>query len=54
MISRAIDFDPFAETIEEKIFRNAKRLCIVFSLTTYSVRLVAEGPIGLTPTFPRK
>ncbi len=32
MISRAIDFDPFAETIEEKIFRNAKRLCIVFAV----------------------
>ncbi len=32
MISRAIDLDPFAETIEEKIFRNAKRLCIIFAV----------------------
>ncbi|HEY4139856.1 MAG TPA: cell wall hydrolase [Pseudolabrys sp.] len=32
MISRAIDIDPFAETIEEKIFRNAKRLCIIFAV----------------------
>ncbi len=32
MISRAIDFDPFGETIEEKIFRNAKRLCVIFAI----------------------
>lgn len=32
MISRAIDFDPFAESIEEKIFRNAKRLCVIFAV----------------------
>jgi hypothetical protein len=32
VISRAIDIDPFAETIEEKIFRNAKRLCIIFAV----------------------
>jgi hypothetical protein len=32
VISRAIDIDPFAETIEEKIFRNAKRLCVIFAV----------------------
>jgi hypothetical protein len=32
VISSAIDLDPFAETIEEKIFRNAKRLCIIFAV----------------------
>jgi hypothetical protein len=32
VISRAIDFDPFAESIEEKIFRNAKRLCVIFAV----------------------
>ncbi|HEV7822968.1 MAG TPA: hypothetical protein VGO84_17415, partial [Burkholderiales bacterium] len=32
MISRTIDLDPFAETIEEKIFRNAKRLCVIFAI----------------------
>jgi hypothetical protein len=32
VISRAIDLDPFAETIEEKVFRNAKRLCVIFAV----------------------
>jgi hypothetical protein len=32
LISSPIDFDPFAETIEEKIFRNAKRLCVIFAI----------------------
>ena len=32
MISSAIDQDPFAESIEEKIFRNAKRLCVIFAI----------------------
>jgi hypothetical protein len=32
LISRSIDLDPFAETIEEKIFRNAKRLCVIFAI----------------------
>jgi hypothetical protein len=32
VISRAIDIDLFDETIEEKIFRNAKRLCIIFAV----------------------
>lgn len=32
MLTRAIDYDPFGETIEEKIFRNAKRICIIFAV----------------------
>ena len=30
MLTRSIDLDPFDLTIEEKIFRGAKRICIVF------------------------
>jgi hypothetical protein len=32
LISRSIDLNPFAETIEEKVFRNAKRLCVIFAI----------------------
>ena len=32
MLTRAIDYDPFGETIEEKIFRNAKRICVIFAI----------------------
>lgn len=33
MLTRSIDIvDPFELTIEEKIFRGAKRVCIVFSI----------------------
>lgn len=32
MLTRAIDYDPFGETIEEKIFRNAKRVCVIFAV----------------------
>jgi hypothetical protein len=33
LLTRSIDFiDPFALTIEEKIFRAAKRACIVFAI----------------------
>ena len=37
MISRTIDLDPFADTIEEKIFRNAKRLCVIFAIGAVSL-----------------
>jgi hypothetical protein len=32
LLTRAIDYDPFGETIEEKIFRNAKRICVIFAI----------------------
>jgi hypothetical protein len=31
LLRRSIDLDPFAPTFEEKIFRNAKRVCAVFA-----------------------
>jgi hypothetical protein len=49
VISRSIDLDPFAETIEEKIFRNAKRLCIIFAVgavTLSALDLVNIHTIG--------
>jgi hypothetical protein len=32
VLTRAIDYDQFGETIEEKIFRNAKRICVIFAV----------------------
>ncbi len=37
MLTRSIDLDPFQETIEEKIFRNAKRLCIIFAVAAVAL-----------------
>jgi hypothetical protein len=31
LLQRSIDFDPFELTIEEKIFRSLKRLCVIFA-----------------------
>jgi hypothetical protein len=32
VLTRSIEFDSFGETIEEKLFRNAKRICIIFAV----------------------
>src|SRR5947209_1828586 len=32
VLTRAIDDGLFGETIEEKIFRNAKRICVIFAV----------------------
>jgi hypothetical protein len=37
LLTRAIDYDPFGETIEEKIFRYAKRVCVVFAVAAVTL-----------------
>ena len=37
MLTRSIDFDPFDLTIEQKIFRGAKRVCIVFAVSALTL-----------------
>ena len=37
MLTRSIDLDPFDLTIEEKIFRGAKRICVVFAVTALTI-----------------
>jgi hypothetical protein len=39
-LTRNIDFDPFDLTIEEKIFRGAKRVCIVFAVSAVTLSLL--------------
>ena len=40
MLTRAIDIDPFEMTIEEKIFRGAKRICIVFAVSAVTLSVL--------------
>jgi hypothetical protein len=37
LLTRSIDFDPFDLTIEQKIFRGAKRVCIVFAVSALTL-----------------
>ena len=37
MLTRSIDLDPFDLTIEEKIFRGAKRVCIIFAVAAVTL-----------------
>ena len=37
MLTRSIDFDSFDETIEEKIFRGAKRVCVIFAVAAVTL-----------------
>ena len=37
LLTRSIDLDPFDLTIEEKIFRGAKRACIAFAITALTI-----------------
>ncbi len=37
MLTRSIDLDPFDLTVEEKIFRGAKRVCIAFAVTALTI-----------------
>jgi hypothetical protein len=37
LLTRSIDFDPYGLTMEEKIFRGAKRGCVVFALAALSL-----------------
>ena len=37
MLKRSIDRDPFGLTIEEKIFRNVKRICVGFAVTALTI-----------------
>jgi hypothetical protein len=40
LLTRRIDFDPFELTFEEKIFRVAKRVCIVFAASAVTISLL--------------
>jgi len=37
LLTRSIDLDPFDLTIEEKIFRGAKRICMVFAVSALTI-----------------
>ena len=37
MLKRNIDFDAFEPTLEEKIFRTAKRVCVVFAVSAVTL-----------------
>lgn len=37
MLKRSIDLDPFDLTIEEKLFRGAKRICVVFAVSAMTL-----------------
>ncbi|MDO8875512.1 MAG: cell wall hydrolase [Pseudolabrys sp.] len=58
MLTRSIDADPFGLTFEEKIFRNGKRVCVVFAfaavgisaLDLMNVRVVEAGAAFIRDT----
>jgi hypothetical protein len=40
LLTRSIDFDPFELTFEERIFRGAKRICIVFAVSAVTISVL--------------
>ena len=39
-MKRRVEFDPYEQTFEEKIFRGAKRVCVVFAVSAVTISLL--------------